>query len=84
LPAAFCTTLHPTAGLLLKLCKIGPGWSLDGRPNAAGSGVGELEEGILFCGQKKIKNKKKISQSPRALIWGHCHVHGAVFQMGVS
>ena len=33
------TTLHTTAGLLLKLSRVGPGQSLDGRPDAAGSGV---------------------------------------------
>ena len=36
------TTLHPTAGLFLKLSRVGPGRSLDGRPDAAGSGVGGL------------------------------------------
>ena len=28
-------TMHPTAGLLLKLSRVGPGQSLDGRPDAA-------------------------------------------------
>jgi hypothetical protein len=28
--------LHPTAGFPLKLSRVGPGWSLDGRPDAAG------------------------------------------------
>ena len=34
MPAAY----HP-AGLLLKLSRVGPGQFLDGRPDAAGSGV---------------------------------------------
>ena len=34
------TTLHTTAGLLLKLSRVGSGQYLDGRPDAAGSGVG--------------------------------------------
>jgi cytochrome c peroxidase len=34
------TTLHTTAGLLLKLSRVGPGQFLDGRPDSAGSGFG--------------------------------------------
>ena len=34
------TTLHTTAGLLLKLSRVDPGQSLDGRLDSAGSGVG--------------------------------------------
>lgn len=34
------TTLHPTAGLPLKLTRVGPCRSLDGSPDAAGSDVG--------------------------------------------
>ena len=48
------TTLHPTAGLLLKLSKVGLGWSLDGRPDAAGNGVGWPVGGILSFWSKKI------------------------------
>ena len=47
------TTLQPTAGLLLKLSKVDNGWSLDGRPDAAGSGVGGPEGGTLSSGLKK-------------------------------
>ena len=53
------TTLHPTAGLLLKLSRVGPGQSLDGRPDAAGSGVGGPVGGTLSSGPKNI---------PRAVI----------------
>ncbi|CDQ82847.1 unnamed protein product, partial [Oncorhynchus mykiss] len=55
------TTLHTTAGLLLKLSIVGPGQSLDGRPDAAGSGVGGPVGGTLSSGLK-------ISQCPRAVI----------------
>ena len=48
------TTLHPTAGLLLKLSRIGPGQFLDGRPDAAGSGVGGPVGSTLSSGLKKI------------------------------
>ena len=41
---------------------VGPGWSLDGRPDSAGSGVGGPIGGTLASGLKKI------SQYPRALI----------------
>ena len=44
------TTLHTTAGLLLKLSKVGPVQSLDGRPDAAGSGVGGPVGGTLSSG----------------------------------
>ena len=57
------TSLHPTAGLLLKLLhRVGPGQSLDGRPDAAGSGVGGPVGGTLSSGLKKM------SQCPRAVI----------------
>ena len=56
------TTLHTTAGLLLKLSRVGPGQSLDGRPDAAGSGVGGPVGGTLSSGLKII------SQCPRAVI----------------
>jgi hypothetical protein len=46
-------TLFSTAGLLLKLSRVGPGWSLDGRPAAAGSGVGGPVGGTLSSGLKK-------------------------------
>ena len=48
------TTLHHPAGLLLKLSRVGLGWSLDGRPDAAGSGVGGPVGGTLSSGLKKI------------------------------
>ena len=42
--------MHTTAGLLLKLSRVGPGLFLDGRPDAAGSGVGGPVAGSLFSG----------------------------------
>ena len=56
------TTLHTTAGLLLKLSRVGPGQSLDGRPDAAGSDVGGPVGGTLSS------DLKKISQCLRAVI----------------
>ena len=56
------TILHTAAGLLLKLSRVGPGQSLDGRPDAAGSGVGGPVGGTLSSGLKKI------SQCHRAVI----------------
>ena len=47
------TTLHTTAGLLLKLSRVGPGRSLDGRLDAAGSGVGGPVGGTLSSGLRK-------------------------------
>ena len=44
------TTLHTTAGLLLKLNRVGLGQFLDGRPDAAGSGVGGPVGGTLPSG----------------------------------
>ena len=60
------TTLHPTAGLPLKLSRFGPGQfgpgqSLDGRPDAARSGVGGPVGGTLSSGLK-------TTQWPRAVI----------------
>ena len=56
----FCqqhTTLHTTAGLLLKLSRVGPGQFLDGRPDAAaGSGVGGPVGSTLSSGLKKYPN----------------------------
>jgi hypothetical protein len=49
------TTLHTTAVLFLKLSRVGPGQSLDGRPDAAGSGVGPVG-GTLSYGLKKYHN----------------------------
>lgn len=52
------TTLHPTAGLpatdglSLKLSWVGPGLSLDGRSEAAGSVVGGPVGGNLSSGKK--------------------------------
>jgi hypothetical protein len=50
------TTLHTTAVLLLKLSRVGPGQVLDGRPDAAGSGVGGPVGGTLSSGLKKYPN----------------------------
>ena len=47
MPAAY-----PTAGLLLKLSRVGPGRSLDGRSYAARSGVGGPVGGTLSSGHK--------------------------------
>ena len=56
------TTLHTTAGLLLKLSRVGTGQFLYGRPDAAGSGVGGPLGGTL---SSRLKN---ISQCPMAVI----------------
>jgi hypothetical protein len=56
------TTTHPTAGLPLKLSRVGPCWSLDGRPEAARSGVGRPIGCILSS------DLNKISQCLRAVI----------------
>ena len=48
------TTLHLTVDLPLKLSRIGPGQSLDGRPDAAGSCVGGPVGGTLSSGLKNI------------------------------
>jgi hypothetical protein len=47
------TTLHPTAGLPLKLSSVGPGQFLGGRPDAAESGVGGPGECIFSSSLKK-------------------------------
>ena len=68
----FCqqhTTLHITAGLLLKLSRVGLGQFLDGRPDAAGSGVGWPVGGTLSSGLKK-----KNIPMPQGSDWGHCPV----------
>ena len=49
--------------LRLKLSSFGPSWSLDGRLDTAGSGVGRPVGGTLSSGLKKI------SQCPREVIW---------------
>ena len=60
----YIATLHITAGLLLKLSRVGPGQSLDERPDAAGSGVEGPVGGTLSSGLK-------ISQCPcRMLSFG--------------
>ena len=59
------TTLHPTAGLLLKLSGVGPGQFLDGRPDAAGSGVGGPVGGTPSSGLKTN------IQMPQGSDWGH-------------
>jgi hypothetical protein len=56
-PVAMCqqhTTLHPTAGLLLKQSRVGPGHFRDGRPDGAGSGVGWPVGGTISSGPQKI------------------------------
>ena len=45
--------LHPTTGVPPKLNRIGPCPSLDGRPGAAGRGVGGSFGGTLSFGLKK-------------------------------
>ena len=50
------TTLHPTTGFPLNLSRVCPGWSLDGTPDAAGSGVGGPVGGTLSSGLKKEPN----------------------------
>ena len=54
---------------------VGPGQSLDGRPDVAGSGVGGPVGGTLSSGLKNIP-------MPQGSDWGHCPVEGAVFRMG--
>ena len=71
----FCQQ-HTTAGLLLKLSRVGPGQFLDGRPDAAGSGVGGPVGITLSSGLEK-----NIPMS-QGRDWGHCPVKGAVFRMG--
>ena len=61
------TTLLTTAGLLLKLSRVGPGQSLDGRPEDAGSAVGGPVGGTLSSGLKNIP-------IPQVSDWGHCPV----------
>ena len=61
------TTLQITAGLLLKLSRVGPGQSLDGIPGAAGSGVGGEVGGTLSSRLKNIP-------MPKGSDWGHCPV----------
>ena len=61
------TTLNTTAGMLLKLNRVGPGQFLDGRPDAAGSGVGGPVGGTLSSGLKKCPNAQGSG-------WGHCPV----------
>ena len=67
LPAATSADLHPTADLLLKLSRVSPGWSLDGRPDAVGSGVGGSVGGTLSSGLQNIP-------IPQGSDWGHCSV----------
>jgi hypothetical protein len=49
---------------LLKLSRVGPGQSLDGRPDAAGRGVGGPVGGTLSIGLKNIP-------MPQGSDWGH-------------
>jgi hypothetical protein len=51
---AQCLSCLYTAGLLLKLSRVDPGRSLDGRPDAAGSGVGRPVGCIPFLWSKII------------------------------
>ena len=48
------TTLRPTAGLPLKLSRVG----LDGRPEAAGCGVGEPIGGTLASGLSRSQGSE--------------------------
>ena len=50
--------------MLLKLSRVGPGQSLDGRPDAAGRGVGGPVGGTLSIGLKNIP-------MPQGSDWGH-------------
>jgi hypothetical protein len=50
------TNLHTTAGLFLKLSRVGPGQFLDGIPYAAGSGVVGPVGGTLSSGLKTYPN----------------------------
>ena len=61
--------------MLLKLSRVGPGQSLDGRPDDAESGVGGPVGGTLSSGIKNIP-------MPQGSDWGHYLVYGAVFWMG--
>ena len=61
------TTLHTITGLLLKLCRVVPGQSLDGRQDAAGRGAGGPVGNTLFSGLKSIPK-------PQGSDWGHCPV----------
>jgi hypothetical protein len=70
------TSLHPTASLPLKLSRVGPGRSLDGRPD----GVGWPEGGSFSSGQIKYYNNN--IPMLQGSDWGHCLVNGAVFRMG--
>ena len=51
--------------LLLKLSRVGPGQFLDGRPDAAGSGVREPVGGTFSSGLKFFLYPSD---------WGHCPV----------
>ena len=53
------------ASLLLKLSSIGSSQSLDGRPDAAGNGVGGPVGGTLSSGLKKN------IPMPQGSDWGH-------------
>ena len=57
------TTLHPTAVSRLKLGRVGPGWSLNGRPDGVGGPVGVT----LSSGLKSVP-------IPQGSDWGHCPV----------
>ena len=61
-PAAF----HPASNCWLA-SEANQGWSLDGRPDAAGSGVGGPVGGTLSSGLKNIP-------MPQGSDWGHCSV----------
>ena len=54
--------MHTTAGLLLKLSRVGPGQFLDGRPDAGGPVGGTLSSGL------------KNIPMPQGSDWGHCPV----------
>ena len=61
---------HITAGLLLKLSRVGPGQSLDGRPDAAGSGVGGTVGGTLSSGLRRSQGSEVDIALCRVLSFG--------------
>ena len=72
----FCRRLHnrthETAYHSSSHCWLAVGWSLDGRPDAAGSGVGGPVGGTLYSGLKKkyelCRGPCRVPKDPNALI----------------
>eukprot|EP00063_Salmo_salar_P038516 XP_014013351.1 PREDICTED: myosin-14-like [Salmo salar] len=48
--------------LSLKLSRVSPGWALDGRSDAAGSGVGGPVGGTLSSGQRRSQCARAVKQ----------------------